>query len=610
MTGDPLRRLQAGERLDSIPASAWNAFVAAAEYVRAQLATGGVSAGGGMPGPGQVLILNDSGEDREQFDVLEIIAPVITAADNRQEFEARIVLKCRKPVADAAGAYVVLAEPIPAGQFGRAWIDGVCPARVKGLGAFADTKKDECGFLEAGGGGNARILWSEDGEEKRAAYIRLNDPALFYLVKTVAGPGDTPYPDEGTNPNVYRVQILASPSFKKEAGNQPLITSDVERFDYVFNLISDEYIQQGSKLGALPLNGHLFTMDKVTGDDDCDCGSFPVFVFGGASEKESVITEVEAYDPGSNAWKRVASLPYHGWIQHSTAKDPAGEQLYSFGGAEGSFELDNYKKSTAYTPLSDSYAAKADSPRSIYGTGQAAVAGLSAYFVNDTTGALFHLPANTQYTFAADTFAEKSHSILPFGVDSFPQIPYMLGLSCKFGLGGEVYAVTFQANGGDVDGTFAYNPITDVWSVRRLWQNANLDSNHPLYPFDMDGENYYDNNAILGDHHYVTYCAAWTDGGDKAYAHGGIRNGVLQTQTDRYSAGANVWGKVTSMPSPARAAAQAASVGGTTVSGFVLGGSLSGGATSNHNHQFDGATWAIKTPMIVSRAQHTAGSTG
>ena len=260
---DPLRRLQSGERLTSIPAAAWNAFVDAARFVRGLQVGDGLADTSLAVGPGQVLVLNNSGEDRDQFDVLQLSEAVVTPTDSPQEFARRIALTGITPDADWVGSFVVLAEPIASGQIGRAWIDGACPARVNGGGGFADTKDGEAGYLQAGDVGSARIIWSESGEDERLAYVRLNDPRSFVLVKTVAGPDATPYPAELDNPTTYRCQILTAPSYVKTAGAGLLTYTETSRYDHVMNLVSGHYIEEGSILGAFPLDGHLYTMDKL-----------------------------------------------------------------------------------------------------------------------------------------------------------------------------------------------------------------------------------------------------------------------------------------------------------------------------------------------------------
>lgn len=261
---DPLRLLQAGDRLNGIPAAAWNAFVNAAKYVQQLQATGAAPALGSLTGPGQVLVLNNSGADRDQYTVLQIDEALIAPADNQPGFASRVALSCVTPTANRKGSFVVLSRPIPAGEVGTAWIDGVCPARISGGGSWADTKNGETAYLEAGDYGNARIIADPTGgTSERWAYVRLNDRRGFILVKTVAGPDATPYPPEEDNPNVYRCQILSGSSFTKSAGSQVLSYTATGRYDYVMNLVDDHYIEEESVLGALELDGQIYTMDKV-----------------------------------------------------------------------------------------------------------------------------------------------------------------------------------------------------------------------------------------------------------------------------------------------------------------------------------------------------------
>jgi len=111
-------------------------------------------------------VRNDSGADRDQYDVLGIDEPVILPADNENEFLQNWALSAVEIVADDhAKKFCILAEPIPSGGFGRAMISGVCPAVViREAGEDAEYAGVEDGevTLKAGETG-ARIIWEESG---------------------------------------------------------------------------------------------------------------------------------------------------------------------------------------------------------------------------------------------------------------------------------------------------------------------------------------------------------------------------------------------------------------------------------------------------------------
>ncbi len=91
-----------------------------------------------------MLVKNSSGADRGQFDVLGITRPLFAPSVAFQESKNRIVLDCTSPrTSSHTGKFVVLAEPIKAGQVGRAFASGVFPAKLEIVSAgnkFADVK--------------------------------------------------------------------------------------------------------------------------------------------------------------------------------------------------------------------------------------------------------------------------------------------------------------------------------------------------------------------------------------------------------------------------------------------------------------------------------------
>lgn len=575
MTGDPLRMLQAGDRIDSIPAAAWNAFVAAARYVRGQLATGGQPGPGQLTGPGQVLVCNASDDDREQFDVLELTTPLVAPAENAIEFGSRVALRGVAPTRDRAGKFAVLAEPIPKGQFGRAWIDGVCPARVVGAstGAYADTQENECGALQASDYGGARILWSEPGtEDERLAYVRLNDPCTFLLGKTVAGPDDAPYPEEESNPQVYRVQLLIGPTFPREAGDVGVSATEVERFDFACNLIGTDYIPEGSTIGLIPLEGQLYTMDKTTAETTpCPCGDFAVIVLGGSGAENLN----DAYDPAGDAWKRKTAIPSPERIIHLALRDASGSNLYIFGSGQVLTSVD----ADAYNAVSDAWTAKTDIPEATLDARGGVVAG-AGYLVNGTVTNPKFPAKNIRYTFASDAYAYRT-----------PPDDSTLGMGGSWELDGLIYVAGQRVGTTNVPGvskgTFAsYNAASDTWTIAGA------------QPYLVDPDDSYQREPAV--HVEPGY----------AYLIGGNTGSAPVSSVQRWDAGANTWSGVASMPSPARSGARCASVG---IAGYVIGG-IDAGGNSPLNHQFTPngtSTWSTKTPLPTpARSLHSATAMG
>jgi len=76
MPGDPLKKVQAGQRLE-VPAEAWNAFLDAVRWVRNQQHSRDQEANAEFRQTGIVQVKNLSGADRERFDILGANAPII-----------------------------------------------------------------------------------------------------------------------------------------------------------------------------------------------------------------------------------------------------------------------------------------------------------------------------------------------------------------------------------------------------------------------------------------------------------------------------------------------------------------------------------------------------
>ncbi|GIW89557.1 MAG: hypothetical protein KatS3mg108_3881 [Isosphaeraceae bacterium] len=178
MPGDPLKKVQAGERLE-IPAEAWNAFLDAVRWVRQQQHSRDQEAGAEFRQTGIVKVRNQSGADRERFDILGVADPIIQPADNAQEFKNRVALEGVVPTMEHRGRFLILLEPLKAGAIGRGIIAGVTLARLlvtSQLYEFAQVIPGNTHALENVPAGSARVLWIESsGSSERWAVVRLDD---------------------------------------------------------------------------------------------------------------------------------------------------------------------------------------------------------------------------------------------------------------------------------------------------------------------------------------------------------------------------------------------------------------------------------------------------
>jgi hypothetical protein len=179
VAGDALRKVAPGETL-RIPAGAYNAFIdAAQDFQRRQRDQTSTSKAAPLPG-GVVLVRNDSGADRERFEILGVDGPLFGPSDNLDEFKNRPALVGVTPAADVhKGRFVVLMEPVKAGELARALAVGITPVRLvisepeegEDVDKFADVG-DGPESLASSKDGTAAILWAENSPGEGWALVR------------------------------------------------------------------------------------------------------------------------------------------------------------------------------------------------------------------------------------------------------------------------------------------------------------------------------------------------------------------------------------------------------------------------------------------------------
>lgn len=174
---------------------------------------------------GDVLIRNDSGFDRDRFEILGIQEPTVTPVGNLLEFQNNLVLSGVMPtkpgypddvpqVITHARRFAVLAEALPRGQIGLAFTHSVCVVRVV-MTSFGDEWADidptqdvgESAWLRSGPSGGAQILYHEgmddpDNFSETSVYwavVRLGagEDAAFYA-RITDGPADFDCTESGS----------------------------------------------------------------------------------------------------------------------------------------------------------------------------------------------------------------------------------------------------------------------------------------------------------------------------------------------------------------------------------------------------------------------------
>jgi len=179
MAGNALKHVQPGDPLN-IPAATFNSMIDAAAGHRARAHDVRQVPQPSVPHNTVLLVRNSSGAHRDHCEVLGIDGVLVSPSDNQDEFEQRFALDGVTPTADHAGKFVVLAEPIPSGELGRAFAAGVCPVKIDVTDtdhAYADVKAGDAAQLASGATGAACILYRQDGTGTKWAVVRIDGGA-------------------------------------------------------------------------------------------------------------------------------------------------------------------------------------------------------------------------------------------------------------------------------------------------------------------------------------------------------------------------------------------------------------------------------------------------
>lgn len=126
----PMQKVKRGDPL-VIPAATFNTFIDAARDFQDRQRSSRRDAVREQRDTGIVLVRNESGADRERFDVLGIEGPIIERVDNEDEFKQRVALRGVLPSSPHPGKFAILLEPAKDQAIVRACVDGVCVVRVR-----------------------------------------------------------------------------------------------------------------------------------------------------------------------------------------------------------------------------------------------------------------------------------------------------------------------------------------------------------------------------------------------------------------------------------------------------------------------------------------------
>ncbi len=188
---NPFRPVTSGEPFRP-SARAWNALMRLAQAFEG----GGMDAAGmsalGLSAPAPVIVRNDSGADRDEFDVLGIDGVLVLPSDGAMpasQFKTTLTVKGVMPIdPNHLGRFVVLSGPVKAGGIGRGYASGTFPAKLNVTDAGHQWAEIDGGTarLKSGATGSAAILWKEAGTGEKWAIVRFDcapgtadDPAVL-----------------------------------------------------------------------------------------------------------------------------------------------------------------------------------------------------------------------------------------------------------------------------------------------------------------------------------------------------------------------------------------------------------------------------------------------
>jgi hypothetical protein len=145
---------------------------------------GELGRGGRAPQPpraGTVLVRNDTGADRDLFEIVALSEPIFGPDDNLSEFQFRFAFKGVVPDLDHFGCFAVLQEPVAAGKIGRAMVEGLTPVQIRteageeqiAFAGICGVPGGECQFLRSSWRGDAQILYRKSGVGLQWGIVRL-----------------------------------------------------------------------------------------------------------------------------------------------------------------------------------------------------------------------------------------------------------------------------------------------------------------------------------------------------------------------------------------------------------------------------------------------------
>jgi hypothetical protein len=183
MAGDVFKKVRRGDPFE-MPAKTFNAMI---DLVRAGRA-GNIGAGvtNIVESETRVLVRNDSGADRSQFNILGLDDGIVfSPTDNLEEFKYNFALAGETPDENYhTGRFCVLQVPIGNGALGEAIVSGIAVCKVNVLQEWhtrCDVTHGSTARLESNAHGSGKILYKESGTGEKWAVIKIGNSTFAHV---------------------------------------------------------------------------------------------------------------------------------------------------------------------------------------------------------------------------------------------------------------------------------------------------------------------------------------------------------------------------------------------------------------------------------------------
>ena len=178
-----------------------------------------------------------------------------------------------------------------------------------------------------------------------------------------------------------------------------------------------------------------------------------IFSFGGSDPSAGVTNAIQAFDIGAGAWSVLGATL--STAREGLAAATLGDRIYATGGYDGNYSGDNDE----FNPMNDTVTARAAMPTGVIHPTMAAVPSLGKMYAISGFNDFGPVAQNYEYTQAGDTWTARA-SIQNGAAEEQPRYA-----AASFSLMNRVYVTGGTYESPDRT-TWEYNPGTDMWARR------------------------------------------------------------------------------------------------------------------------------------------------